>query len=187
MAAQIFYIFLINNDRYVLIGRAGDDLVSPEQLGAWQSEPHVSCHRNLCAIYELTMDTLYFRGIIHIGENENYKSIGGTVPSTSSCQAAFNDLNEAIYFNGKIRLAKEFIKEPYINMGYQKALAFRTVLDITLKDGQVVKVKNRSGEMEQKRDALKECYNSANIREYCRSLNKLEKILYKFSFDIDFQ
>ncbi|MCX5812946.1 MAG: hypothetical protein NT178_10440 [Proteobacteria bacterium] len=187
MAAQIFYVFLINDDRYVLIGKTGDDLVSSEQLGVRQPDLHVSYHRNLCAIYELTPETLYFRGIIPIGENENYKSIGGTVSAKSSCQANSHDRNEAIPFNGKIRLARGFIKEPYINMGYQKALAFRTVLDITLKDGQVVKVKNRSQEMEQKRDALKECYNSANIREYRKSLNKLEKILYKFSFDINLQ
>jgi len=152
-----------------------------------QSELHASYHPNLCVIYELTLDTLYFKGIIPIGKNENYKFIEGTVSAHSSCQADFHNRNEAIPFNGKIRLGKGFIKAPYINMVYQKAMAFRTVLDITLKDGQVVKVKNLSREMEEKRDALKECYNSANIWEYHKSLNKLEKILYKFSLDMDLQ
>jgi hypothetical protein len=57
-------------------------------------------------------------------------------------------------FTGKIRLAKDLIKDLYIHMGYQKPTAFKTILDITLKDGRVVEINDRSREMEEKRGAF---------------------------------
>ena len=41
-------------------------------------------------------------------------------------------------FTGKIRLAKGSINQPRVNVAYQKALAFKTVFDIILREGQVV-------------------------------------------------
>jgi len=81
-------------------------------------------------------------------------------------------------FTGKIRLAKDFINQPRNCVAYQKAIAFKTVFNITLKDGQVVGVKDRSLEMELKREALKQCYQSPN---------RLEKILNAFSLDLDLE
>ena len=81
-------------------------------------------------------------------------------------------------FTGKIRLAKGSINQPRVNVAYQKALAFKTVFDIILREGQVVGVKDRSWEMEQKRDAIKEC---------CRFPDRLERILDAFSLDLDLE
>jgi hypothetical protein len=188
MAAQIFYTFLINGSQYILIGMSGGDLASPEQFGMQMPDLHDGCNQVFYhAMYEFTWDTLYLKELTFREKNENYISSGGTGQTKYFHQAANCTPNASISFTGKIRLAKEFIKEPYINMGYQKAMAFKTVLDITLKDGQVIKVKNRSLEMEQKRGALKQCYKPLNRQEYSKSLNKLEKILYTFSLDMDLE
>jgi hypothetical protein len=191
MAAHIFYTCLINNDQYILIGRSGDKLISPEQLGMQLPELYDDCHQSFYwAMYELIKEALFLRGISTISGNENFISIGESEPVKDFYKTAYCSLDVAIPFTGKIRLAKGFIDEPYINMSYQKAMAYKKVFDLTLVEGQMVKVKNRSLEMEQKRDALKGCYESsksANIREYYKSLNRLEKILYASGFDIDLQ
>jgi len=187
MATNIFHIFLINGDPYTLIGMAGDDLVLPEQFKMKLSELHNTCHRGFYAMYELTQETLYLRGITPREENENYLSIKGIEPAKDSYQPDYHDPIMEIPFTGKIRLAKNFINEPYFVKSYQKAIAFKTVFDITLEDGRVVEVKNRSWEMKQKRDALRDCYKSGNKQEYYKFANKLEKVLYSFSLDTDLE
>jgi hypothetical protein len=74
-------------------------------------------------------------------------------------------LHVIVQFSGKIRLANGFIQEFYIHMGYQKPTSFKTVLDITLKDGRVVEIKDRSEEMEKKRGAFKKAYESGEMKK----------------------
>ena len=50
-------------------------------------------------------------------------------------------------------------------MGFQKVAAFKTVLEITLKDGRVIEIKDRSQEIEQKRGAFKRRYESGDCFE----------------------
>ncbi len=50
-------------------------------------------------------------------------------------------------------------------MGFQKPTAFKTVLDITLKDGKVVEIKDRAKEMEEKRGEFKKRFESGELRQ----------------------
>jgi hypothetical protein len=93
-------------------------------------------------------------------------------------------LNVAIPFTGKIRLAKDFIERLYTHMGYQKPIAFKTVLDITLKVGHVVEIKDRSAEMEKKRGAFKECCKSVT---FLPRSDKNAFINKAFSLDMDLE
>lgn len=47
-------------------------------------------------------------------------------------------------------------------MGCPKASAFKTVLDMSLKDGRIIEILDRSREMEQKRAAVKKRYESGD-------------------------
>jgi hypothetical protein len=161
MAVQLPCTFLIKGDRYDLIGVAGGDILTPMQFGTPPRGLHTARH----ATYELTMDALYLIALTFKEENVYYLPVGEIGPCQDSSQTTYQGLSMVIPFTGKIRLAKDFIKEPYIHMGYQKAIAFKTVLDVALQDGEVAEVKNRSWEMGQKRDALKKCHESANRLE----------------------
>jgi hypothetical protein len=178
MVSQIYYKFLVNGDQYTLIGIAGGDLVAPEQFGVESMEPHTDLRRGYVALYELTPEALYLRGLTLKGENGHYQAAGSSKPVRDFFQATYHGPSVVIPFTGKIRIAKGFINEPYVNMGYQKAIAFRTVFDITLKNGLLVEVKDRSSEMEQKRGAFKEYYNS---------LSRLEQTLYAFNLDVELE
>jgi len=179
MVAQIFYRFIINGDAYSLIGITGGDLVSPEYLRIQPAELSSTRHRGgYYAMYELTQEALYLRELNIREENGNHCPIGETKPAKDFYQDIYHGPGVVIPFTGKIRLAKGFVREPYINMSYQKAIAFETVFDVTLEDGLLVGIKDRSREMEQKRGAFKEYFNS---------VNSLEKTLYAFSLDVDLE
>lgn len=178
MTAQISDTFFFKGDEYSLIGMSGDNLASPAQFGMKPEMIHTACYRGFYATYELTEEALYLRELTLREKDGNYLPIEGIEPAKEDYQATYHGLSVVVPFTGKIRLAKDLIEELYIHMGYQKPTAFKTVLDITLKDGRVVEINDRSKEMEQKRGAFKKHYESGNI---------LEKIEEAFSLDMDLE
>ena len=178
MTAQISDTFIFKGDEYSLIGMNGGDLASPEQFGMESEMIHTACYRGFYARYELTEEALYLRELTLREKNGNYLPIGEISPAKEDYQATYHGLSEVVPFTGKIRLAKDFIEEFYIHMGYQKPTAFKTVLDITLKNGRIVEIKDRSQEMEQKRGAFKKHYESGNM---------LQMIDEAFSLDMDLE
>lgn len=164
MNVPISYTFLISGDRYDLIGIAGGDLVPPDQLGPEPKELHTT-HR---FTFELTPEALYFRGRTAEGDNVRYLPLGAIQTSKNSRKNAASDLCMALSFTGKIRLAKDPIEDAYVPTGHQKALAYRTVLDIAIQAGRLTDVMDRSFEMEQKREALSKYRKSTKTIENIR-------------------
>lgn len=163
MTAQISDTFVFKGDEYSLIGMTEGDLASPEQFGMEPEMLHTACYRGFYATYELTEEALCLKELTLRERNGNYLTIGETQPERGDYQATYHGLNEVIPFTGKIRLAKDFIDELYIHMGYQKPTAFKTVLDIDLKNGQVIEIKDRSQEMEHKRGAFKKHFEAGDM------------------------
>lgn len=182
MTAQISDTFLFGGEQYSLIGIKGGDLASPRQFGMEAVMIHTACYRGFYVTYELTEEALYLRELTLAEKNGNYVPIGGIEPVKTEYQATYHGLSEVIPFTGKMRLAKDFIRELYIHMGYQKATAFQTVLDITLKDGRVVEITDRSQEIEQKRGAFKKYFESGDMSSDMR-----QKIEEAFSLDMDLE
>ena len=178
MTSQISDKFLFKGDEYSLIAMTEGSLASPEQFGMEPEMIHTACYRGFYATYELTGDALYLRALTLREKNGNYLPIGTIQPVTEDYQATYRGLSEVIPFTGKIRLAKDFIEEMYIHMGYQKPTSFKVVLDIALKDGQVVEIRDRSQEMEQKRGAFKQHYESGDM---------VQTIEEAFSLDMDLE
>ena len=163
MTAQTSDTFLFKGDTYDLIGMTEGDLASPQQFGMEPIMISTGCWRGFYATYELTDDALYLRELTLREKSGNYLLIGETRPFKENHQATYIGLSEVIRFTGKIRLAKDFISELYIHLGYQKSTAFKTVLDIALKDGHVVEIRDRSQEIELKRGAFKKRLESGDL------------------------
>lgn len=178
MTAQISDTFLFKGDEYALIGMKGGDLISPKQFGMTPEELHSACYRGFYATYEVTDDGLYLKELTLLEKNGDYKPIDGVLPKEKGYQATYENLKVTVPFSGKLRLAKDFIQELYIHMGFQKGTAFRTVYDVTFKEGKVVEVKDRSMEMEEKRGLFKKRYESDN---------SIQMIYDAFSLDMDLE
>jgi hypothetical protein len=178
MTAQIEDKVFFRGCEYSLIGINGGDLFSPEQYGMQPEMIHTACYRGFMPKYELTEQCLYLRELALREKDNNYRPIGGVVPENNSYTGFYTGLDVLIPFTGKIRLAKDLISEFYIHMGYQKATAFETVLDITLEDGRLVEVKDRSEEIKMKRGAFKKSHESG----------RMERMIEEpFSLDMDLE
>ena len=112
-----------------------------------------ACYRGFYATYVLKQQGLFLRELTLRAKNGIYLPIGNILPDEQDYQATYRRMNEPVSFTGKLRLARDFIDDLYVHMGYQKSTSFKTVLDITLDRGKVVEVGDRSLEVAQKRAA----------------------------------
>lgn len=164
---QISDTFIFKGNKYSLIGKTDGDLAHPKQFGMNPVMIHTACHRGFYTTYELTDESLILRELILREKDGNYLPISGIKPDTEKKKnkATYTGLNIKVNFTGKIRLAKDFIDELYIHMGFQKPTAFKTVLDIALKEGHIVEIKDRSKEMEKKRGEFKQRFESGELKQ----------------------
>lgn len=182
MSAQISDTFLFKGNEYDLIGINGIGLASPEQFGMKPEMMHTGCYRGFYATYELMEEGLYLREFIIREKNKNYLPIEGIEPEKEKGNiASYHGLNISVSFTGRIRIAKDFIEKYFFNMGYQKPIAFKTVLDMTLKDGHIAEVIDRSEEIEKKRGTFKRRKSVTFLPE----IDKEAFIKKAFSLDMD--
>lgn len=175
MTAQIHDTFVYRGEGYSLIGEKGGDLFSPTQYGMTPKMISTACWRGFYATYEFTeVGELCLRGATLGMVEGEYKPIGGVLPNGGRYQ----NLNVAVPFTGKIRLGRGFIREQYVHGGFQRPSAYETVIDLTLQDGLVVGVNDRSDEVERKRSKF-----SKRRRSFFHWLADKRQV---FSFDIDF-
>jgi hypothetical protein len=152
MTGQIADTFIYKGERYDIIGLVGGDLVTPEQFGMIPLGVCSACWRGFYVTYELTSRGLYLRKLSLRVENEDYKPIDGVMPVDDDWHKSYNNLRVRVAFTGKIRIAKDFIQERYVHMGFQMPTAYKTVHDVTLKDGKVLDILDRSYEVEKLRE-----------------------------------
>jgi hypothetical protein len=61
-------------------------------------------------------------------------------------------LNLKTNFTGKVLLAKDFIQSMYVHMGFQRPIAFKTVVEIQVENGNIISLKDLSKQMEARRN-----------------------------------
>lgn len=184
MTAQIEDTFIFRGGRYSLIGLEGNGLFSPKQCDMEPVMIHTGCHRGFYATYKISEDNIYLCELT-IREKENiYKPINGIVADfdLKNIQATYRNLNLSISFTGTIRLAKDFIDELYVHMGFQKASSFKTVLDLQFEHSKLMGVADRSDKAEKIRGKFKQdCESKADDL----GLVTAKKIMYGFSLDME--
>lgn len=178
MTAQVSDKFLFRGEEYVLIGLKGGQLFFPERFGMTPTMINSACYRGFHCDYELTPEALHLREVTLREKDGHYLPIDGVEPEKWDYMANYTGLSLLVDFTGILRLAKDFIPELYIHMGFQKPTAFRTVLDVTLDAGRVVGIKDRSGDVARKRGAFKRRYESATTGQ---------KIADAFSLDLELE
>jgi hypothetical protein len=152
MTAQIADTFIYDGEFYELVGMEGPELFHPSELGMVPEMLHTACYAGFYCTFELTEDALKLRGLTLREKDSNYVTIAGNKPIIEEYQASYENLDMTIPFTGYIRLAKDFIDELYVHMGFQAPSSYRTVMDIQIDDGRVVKIMDRSKEMEEIRN-----------------------------------
>ena len=180
MTAQISDEVLWDGKSYSLIGTSGAELFNPEDFGMVPVMLHTACYRGFYATYTISEGFLYLQNLTIKDQNDHYPDIGGVTPihradepveeKITTCVKTgivlhsfdyqpgvteYRKLSYKVPFTGEIRIAKDFIQKEYVHMGFQKASAFKTVLDIKLDAGTVVEIQDRSDEAKNIRGSFK--------------------------------
>jgi hypothetical protein len=178
MTAQISDRFIYKGQEFSLIGIEGEGLAKPEDFEMKPVAMHTACYRGFFSIYEITEKGIFLREMGIKEDMGNYKPINDVWPTMEEYGALYKDIDLLISFSGKIRLAKDFIEERYIHMGFQKPSAYETVIDLIFEDGRIVEINDRSKEVEAIRKSGKERYKKWRI---------FKKIKKSFELDMDLE
>ncbi len=158
MTGQIANQFKYEGEIYELVAYHGESLYSAEDFGITTQTASTACWRGYQAFYdcvngELILDALHVR-------TEDKIVINGVAPEENKelaedSWAFFNTIYENLSlktkFTGSILLGKDFIREMYVHMGFQSPESFKTVIDIEVSDGDIIKITDMSARMEERR------------------------------------
>ncbi|MFW9939493.1 MAG: hypothetical protein ACFFFT_00535 [Candidatus Thorarchaeota archaeon] len=182
MTAQIPDEFVLNNEEFSLIGIKGHGLFKPEDFGIVPYFTCTACWRGYVMRYVFTDEQLILdRMRVNV---DDPPKINGIKPEKESdlFKYYYKNLNLKTNFTGKVLLAKDFIQSMYVHMGFQRPMAFETVVEIDISNGEIVLLKDLSRQMEErrKRDPSK------GAHPYSNSKKDIKKWVKKtFSLDYD--
>lgn len=158
MTGQITNKFKYEGEIYELVAYHGESLYTAEDFGIITQMASTACWRGYQTFYdcvngELILDRLYVR-------TEDKIAINGVVPIINEeldedswvfFNTIYENLSLKTKFTGSILLGKDFISEMYVHMGFQSPESFKTVIDIELSDGNIIKITDVSARMEERR------------------------------------
>ncbi|MHA2034891.1 MAG: hypothetical protein ACW98X_00570 [Promethearchaeota archaeon] len=183
MTGQIPDEIMLNDENFSLVGVQGQNLPTPEKFGVAPYSSCTACWRGYVMRYILKNDQLFLNEM-DINADDPPK-LNGVEPQKGNRLFKYNyqNLNIKTNFTGNLLLAKDFIDSMYIHMGFQRPLAFQTIVEINLKEGNVISVKDLSKKLERLRN--EDPYKDAqpNSRSHKDTRDWIERA---FSLDYDF-
>ncbi len=182
MTAQIPDEVIFNDECFSLVGLKGQGLYKPEDFGITPYFSCTACWRGYVMKYILNKNHLILDDLL-INVHKPLE-INGVKPEQGNnmFKYEYKNLNLKTNFTGKILLAKDFMDSMYVHMGFQRPIAFTTVLGLEFKNGELVLFQDLSNQMEERRKI--DPYKGAQPNS--KSTKDIENWIEKtFSLDID--
>jgi len=156
MTAQIPDQYRYEGEVYYLVGLDGEPIYKPSDFGITTKMASTACWRGYQMFYDckdgaLILDEMHARTKDKIPVNGVTPSESVDGDHLSFFNTFYENLGLKTNFTGSLLLAKDFITEMYVHMGFPSPDAFRTVLEIHVKDGNIIEVKDLSEMMEERR------------------------------------
>ncbi len=158
MTAQVPDEFRYEGEMYSLVGLDGEGLFIAEEFGLKLVAASTACWRGHVMKYDCIDGELVLSGI-DIRTQEEPPIINNTEARSlenesgySMFSHSYENLNLKTSFTGSMLLAKDFIESMYVHLGFQRPMAFRTVLEIQVQDGDIISVSDLSEKMEDLRE-----------------------------------
>jgi hypothetical protein len=169
LTAQIPDSIIYEGEEFSLVGVKGKGLYIPEDFGI---EPHfrsTACWRGYVMRYSFNNGQLILDRIlintnnplkINEIEPQNLKEIG-------SFDYCYENINFKTDFTGTLLLVKDFIQEMYVHMGFQRPMAYKTVIEIRIENGTIISTRDLSKNMEEYRklDISRDAQPQSNSRK----------------------
>ncbi len=144
MTAQMADVFLYEGESFSLVGLDGEGLYTPESFGMHPFSTCTACWRGFVMTYDCVDNKLLLQAMdVNVHEAGPINGIDPS-PSEDFFKFRYDNLQLNTLFTGTILLAKDFIQEMYVHMGFQRPIAFKTVLEIHIENGEISKIDDLS-------------------------------------------
>ena len=152
MTGQIPDSFLYEGEVYSLIGLDNEEPFTPLDFDIIPEMASTACWRGYVLYYRLNDNYLILQDM-QLNTKET-KEINGVKPKKTKDMFKFHyqDLNLKLDYTGKLLIARDFIDEMYVHMGFQRPTAFRKVVELDFKNGELLSANDLSDQMENRRN-----------------------------------
>jgi hypothetical protein len=146
MTLQMPDLVKYKDEEYVLVGIKGGGLFSPKDFGMTPVSVMTSCYRGHWAEYACVDGALVLTEMTVSSEGNRYEEVGGVQPLVEKIppMARYEGLRVPSPFTGRLLIAKNLIQDQYVHMGFQKPVAYKTVIELVVEDGRVTAELDRS-------------------------------------------
>jgi hypothetical protein len=155
MTAQIPDTVEYGKDVYAIAGGRGEGLFSPADHGIEPAMISTACWRGFLCRYRIEEEELRLAGL-EVGLPDGKPDGIGALPALFGRKAAwaedrycavYEDLGVSVLFTGELLLARDFIEELYVHMGFHPAYKYREVLKVRHDKGRLMEIRDLSKNM----------------------------------------
>ncbi len=160
MTGQIPDIFKFNNEEYDIVGIDGPDLFDPNTEGFKPQMASTACWRGFKLFFSATNEGIYLEEMsIRQEKSIEFRGIK-PIPGEWRFTHKYVNMKYKLPFTGRLLIAKGFIKSLYVHMGFQRPVAYRTVIELVIKEGDVLEIIDHSKHYRRlrKKDPNKDSY-----------------------------
>ena len=152
MTAQIPDSFIYKDGEYSIVGLGGDGLVYPDDYNLKLQAASTACWRGYVYTYEIVDNKLILKEMLCRLQEESEFLDKKPIKSKKHFFSYKYELDYPVKFTGSFLIARDFIQEMYVHMGYQRPMSFREVIKLEFKEGNLTSEEDLSRRMEDQRN-----------------------------------
>lgn len=178
MTAQIGDIYKYESKEYSIVAMSAPIEFKPQDYGLNPQAACTACWDGYWCEYHIEGDRLLLKNFFMYNSDGDYPLFNGVGVIEQTYHEAtrlgmgkkksekvmvednmghreYRNVNLPIRYTGKILVGSDFIHEYYIHMGYQRAWAYKTLLEFVFKEGELIETIDHSDMAEKLRMELK--------------------------------
>lgn len=177
MTAQIGDLCKFENEEYAILAYSDENYFVPQSYGL---EPHAiatCCYRGYFSEYAVEDEEFLLKNLYIYNRDGAYPPLNGVEPEPREYyednlrrkkkrekiqipkhmgHRVYRNICLRVPYTGKILIGKDFIREYYIHMGFQRAWSYRKLAELTVDEGLLMASRDVSGYAEEKRREMLE-------------------------------
>jgi hypothetical protein len=158
MTAQFDDTVHFRGNDYGLAGISGGGLFEPTEHGLRPTASCSACWRGFVCGYLVDDNQLWLNNL-SINLRPPLPTILNTPPSPPKAEhvlfsGEYKNIRHKLPFSGGLLIARDFVQELYVHMGFHPAWKYRTVFELLIHEGQVLEIHDRSQAMRELRERL---------------------------------
>lgn len=153
MTAQIQDRVVFQDEDYVIAGVKGSGLFLPSDFDMDSTMISTACYRGFYMTYHCENGQLWLTEMTLRAPGGKYKPIAGVKPVIDQewHVGRYSGLRLKTPFTGGLLLGADFIGAMYVHMGFQKPTSYRSVIELSLEDGNLRSAVDHSEQIGQMR------------------------------------